>query len=1030
MLAYGRDILPILSDNCFLCHGPAESTREADLRLDDYEAAIASDALSPGDPATSLLVERILSTDPELQMPPPESNKKLTDAQKSMLQQWIAEGAEYQDHWSFVPPKKSGDLRNENPVDFFTRQKLKQVGLSLSPDADPNVLIRRITLDLTGLPPTPEHVANFIADSKDRGMDVAYESAVDRLLASPAYGERMALAWLDAARYGDTSVMHADGPRDMWPWRDWVIDAYNANMSFKQFTIEQLAGDLIPDATIDQKVAAGFNRNHATSDEGGAFAEELRVEYVVDRVQTTSTVWLGLTMECSQCHDHKYDPISQKEYYQFFAYFNNTADPGMQSRKGNQSPVVEVIDEEHEAKLADLKGQVESVREKIDAHRPSIEPQFVAWAKKATEDAMKSKEESTEEPKELEGLAHWYPLDESEGNELGNRLTGTSVTLERGKLESVEREGGIALKLNGSTQFLSSANAPNLKFNEPFSFAAWIKSDGKSGGAVFSRMDVANGHRGYDLWIQGRNVGTHVINKWPSNALKVVSKDQLQPDQWHHVVVSYDGGQKAEGVKIFIDGKLSENKVEQDSLDATIETEVPFKIGSRSSGANWKGEVDDIRIYERSLTEPEVPLAKNDPINGILATPDDQRSEEQNETIRRFYLANEDTEHQNLNAELAKATKQFSDAQAKPVTSMTMEDNAENKMRMTFVLDRGQYDSPKEDEPVAAGVPAALPPLSDDAPPNRLGLAHWLTQPDHPLTARVAVNRYWMMFFGEGLVRTAGDFGAQGTPPTHPDLLDWLAVDFVDSGWDTKRMIKQLVMSKTYRQSSRQESIHHQKDPVNEWLSRSPRFRLQGEMIRDQALAVSGLLVDQLGGPGVKPYQPPNIWNEVSLNGGLRYPQDKGGKLYRKSMYTYWKRSSPMPNMLIFDAPSREKCVVQRARTNTPLQALVTLNDPQFVEAARALAQRLIQSETEDTQRIELAYQLCTSRSANEREQAVAAQLLADQRERFAASPENATKFLAVGDSPRDESIEPAEHAAWTVIAQLILNLDETLTRG
>ncbi|TWT98993.1 DUF1553 domain-containing protein [Neorhodopirellula pilleata] len=1025
-LEYNRDIRPILSDNCFLCHGPAESTRAADLRLDDYEAALAAAVLNPGNPEASEFMDRILSDDVDLQMPPPDSNKKLSDAQKRLLQRWIAEGAQYQEHWSFVPPKKSVDVGTANPVDYFTQRRLKMAGLDLSPAADLNVLIRRVTLDLTGLPPTPQQVAAFIEDSDHRGIDVAYAGLVDRLLSSPAYGERMALAWLDAARYGDTSVMHADGPRDMWPWRDWVINAYNANMPFDQFTIEQLAGDLIPDASMEQKIAAGFNRNHATSDEGGAFAEELRVEYVVDRVQTTSTVWLGLTMECSQCHDHKYDPISQKEYYQFFAYFNNTTDPGMQTRDGNQTPVVNVIDDEYQAKLTDLELQVESARKNLEDHRQSIEPMFAAWAQQATVDAS----ESGEYEKDLAGLVHWYPLDESEGNELNNQLTGTSATLEKGKLESAERDGGAALKLNGSTQFICPQDSPTLKNDEPFSFTAWIKSDGKSGGAVFSRMDVANGYRGYDLWIQGRNVGSHIIHDWPTNALKVVSQDQLQTDVWQHVVVSYDGSQKAEGIKIYIDGKLSANKVEADTLNATIETDVPFKIGSRSTGANWKGEVDDIRIYEQALSEADVSLAKRDPVGGILATAPDQRSEEQIQILRRFYLANEDKVYQDLNTELAKVTKQLSETKANPVTSMTMQDNPESSMRMTFVLDRGQYDAPKKEEPITQGVPAALPPLPNDAPPNRLGLAQWLTQPDHPLTARVAVNRYWMMFFGEGLVRTVGDFGAQGAPPTHPDLLDWLAVDFVQSGWDVKRMVKQLVMSKTYRQSSRQEPAHRQHDPTNQWLAHSPRFRLQGEMIRDQALAVSGLLVDQLGGPGVKPYQPPNIWNEVSLNGGLRYPQDKGEKLYRKSLYTYWKRSSPMPSMLIFDAPSREKCVVQRARTNTPLQALVTLNDPQFVEAARALAQRLIQSESEDERRIELAYQLCTSRSANHRERDIVERLLNEQRQLFAASPESATKLLAVGESQRDESIEPCEHAAWTVIAQMILNLDETLTRS
>lgn len=1023
---FNRDIRPILSDNCFLCHGPAESTREADLRLDVREAAVASGALVAGKPEASDIVERVYSDDEDSVMPPADSNKHLTDKQRDLIKQWVAEGAEYQEHWSFVAPQKSTQFNSDRPIDYFVEKTLHAEGLALSPQADLRTLIRRVTFDLTGVPPTMAEVDSFLKDATTRGVDVAFETIVDRLLDSSAYGERMALAWLDAARYGDTSVMHADGPRDMWPWRDWVINAYNANMPFDQFTVEQLSGDLIPNATVEQKIASGFNRNHATSDEGGAFPEELRVDYVVDRVQTTATVWMGLTMECAQCHDHKYDPLSQKEYYQFFAYFNNTADPGMQTRNGNQSPTVDVIDKVRAGKLAELMTKIEATRKQRDAYKALVEPAFVAWAKIATEKAS-----SDDKPvKELTGLTHWFPLDETDGKELKNEISGSIATLEKGKLASGERDGNKTLKLDGRTQFFCAEQVPELKRINPFSFAAWIKYDGKSGGAIFSKMDVAQNHRGYDLWIQGANIGTHIINSWPGNALKVVSKDALKANTWQHVVVTYDGRSKANGVKIYIDGKLSKNTVEQDSLTGSIAAKVPFKIGSRSQGANWKGEVDDIRIYDRSLPTEEVSFAKGDVIGGILGTATEERTESQVETLRNYFLANEDAQYQKLSTELANVSKQHVNLNTKPTTTMVMQDNPKDKMRMTYVLDRGQYDSPKKEQAVQPGVPAALPALVEGSPKNRLGLAQWLVRPDHPLTARVAVNRYWMMLFGNGLVRTVGDFGAQGAAPSHPELLDWLAIDFVESNWDVKRMLKQIVMSKTYRQSSRQEKIHLEKDPTNRLLARAPRFRLHGEFIRDQALVLSGLLFDSVGGPSVKPYQPVNIWNEVSINKGLRYTQDKGQKLYRKSMYTYWKRSAPMPNMMIFDAPSREKCVVQRARTNTPLQALVTLNDPQFVEAARALAQRLIKSEHNESKRIDLAYQLATARGATQHEIKVLLNLLADQRKRFAADPESAKMFLAVGDSERDESIDMIEHAAWAVIAQMILNLDETLSRG
>ena len=953
-------------------------------------------------------------------MPPPKANKTLTPEQIKILETWIAEGAEYDEHWSFVPPERDSKIDN---LDHFIDLRLKAEGLTPQPEADRRTLIRRVTFDLTGLPPTPEEVESFVNDNSPK----AWEKVVDRLLASEHYGERMALAWMDAARYGDTSVMHADGPRDMWPWRDWVIRAYNSNMPFVQFTVEQIAGDLIPDASVDQKIASGFNRNHATSDEGGAFAEELRVEYVADRVQTTANVWMGLTMECAQCHDHKYDPITQKEYFQFFAYFNNTADPGMQTRNGNQAPFVEVPNKERDIKLAQLRKEIADAQHKIEAHRAKAAqlPEFKAWLEKASAKAKAS--EQSNQPKDL---AHWFPIDATL-KEFSDGVTGSPVVSERGKFAIGDRENSKTLKLNGGHSFKTDAPV-NLEFNKPFTFSAWVKPNGKANGAIFSKMDDKAAYRGFDFWTEGGKVGTHIVHQWESNALKVVSSDQLTPGKWQHVVLTYDGSSKAAGVKIYLNGKLSKNQVQADKLSKTIATSQPFRIGSRSTSSRWKGEIDDLRIYHRALGQFEIAAtAAGDPIESILATPANQRSESDKKVLLARYLGGEDKSFKKLNDAHQKIVKQEADLNKKPVTSMIMQDNPENKMRMTYILDRGAYDSPKKDEVIQPGTPDALPKMPDNALKTRLGLAKWLTEPNHPLTARVAVNRYWMMLFGEGLVRSVGDFGAQGTSPTHSDLLDWLAVDFVESSWDVKRMIKLIVSSKTYRRSSRVESLHREKDSANELLARAPRFRLQGEFIRDQALAVSGLLAKDVGGAGVKPYQPANIWNEVSLNGGLRYRQDKGEKLYRRSMYTYWKRSSPMPNMLIFDAPSREKCVIQRQRTNTPLQALVTLNDPQFVEAARALAERLILSGQKDPAKmIDLGYQLTTSRPASAREIKILTKLLRSNKERFQKNPEDAKQFLAIGESPRNSEIDQIDHAAWMVVAQTILNLDETLTRN
>ncbi|MFT6863207.1 MAG: hypothetical protein ACJAVK_001768 [Akkermansiaceae bacterium] len=1015
---FNRDVRPILSDTCFKCHGPGES--EGDLRLDDREDALDAGVLSPGDVTKSEIVKRLKSHDPEELMPPPDSNKRLTPEQIQTLETWIAEGAKYDDHWSFVPPKSDPSAKS---LDHFIDKRIADAGLKPMPEADLRTQIRRVTLDLTGLPPTPQEVEAFVAD---KAHD-AYGKVVDRLLASGAYGERMALAWMDAARYGDTSVMHADGPRDMWPWRDWVIEAYNKNMPFDQFTVEQLAGDLLPDATVSQKVASGFNRNHATSDEGGAFPEELRVEYVADRVQTTANVWMGLTMECAQCHDHKYDPVSQREYFQFFAFFNNTSDPGMQTRNGNQAPVVEVPDEDRMKQLAELHQDIEGAEQKAEEYRRKVSttPEYQAWLKGMSAEARKAKAR-----KQPDGLIHWFPI-AAAAKDFRDGLSGSVAIAEKGKFEVSDREGSKALKLNGRTQYKFETKV-DVEFDRPFTVAGWVKPSGKPSGAILSKMDEKAGFRGFDFWMEGGRIGTHIVNTWQSNALKVVSTDELKPNAWQHVVLTYDGSHKATGVKIFIDGKLSANRVDSDTLSATIVTCEPLRIGGRSTSSIWKGEVDDLRIYGRALAEDEIAsVAGGDPLQSILAMSAAKRQEDDNKVLLTRYLGTEDQIYKQLVAAQQKLFKQKSDLDDKPVTSMIMQDNPPHKMRMTYILDRGSYDSPKKGEVIEPGVPKAFPALPAGAPRNRLGLARWLTQPVHPLTARVAVNRHWMMLFGEGLVRSVGDFGAQGMAPTHPEMLDWLAVDFVESGWDVKRMIKQLVTSRVYRRSSRIESRHREKDLGNELLARAPRFRLQGEFIRDHALAVSGLLNPEIGGASAKPYQPANIWNEVSLNGGLRYRPDEGEKLYRRSMYTYWKRSSPMPNMMIFDSPSREKCVIQRQRTNTPLQALVTLNDPQFVEAGRALAQRLIQSgNAEASPRIDLCYRLATSRPATTREIEIVIRLFEKNLARFRENPEAAKQFLAVGESSRDESIDPAEHAAWMVVAQTILNLDESLTRN
>lgn len=1019
---FSRDIRPILSENCYACHGPDAENRKAKLRLDLKESAFKArdsyPAFTAGNLEESESWFRITTEDPEEVMPPPKTKKKLTKQQKELIKKWIVQGAKWNSHWAFEPPQKQAVPAGQHPIDFFIGKGHQEHGLKFSPFADPRTLARRLSFDLTGLPPTLEDLAKFKVD--DPGFEV--DPVINRYLASPQFGERMALMWLDAARYGDTSVMHADGPRDMWAWRDWAVRAYNENKPFNQFGIEQLGGDLIPEATLDQQIASGFNRNHATSDEGGAIAEELRIEYVVDRVRTTANVFMGLTMQCAQCHDHKYDPISQREYYRFFAYFNNHTDPGMQSRSGNQAPTINVPPREQAEKLAALSKKIEARNKDIEARRSAVRPQFEQWLAKAE----KSAGGTLPAPP---GLRHYFPLDEKDGDNVEASVGGGTGKL-NGKLQNTSRKGQTALKFDGGSSF-TFGSWPERRRKQPFTFAAWLKVPANGNGSVFARMDEGSSYRGYDLWLQNRQVGTHIINTWPGNALKVVSAQQLAENKWQHVAVIYDGSSKAAGIKIYIDGKLAGNKVEQDSLRDTIATNTPFKIGSRSKGGNYNGEVDELRIYNRALSAAEVQRLGDDPIKGILATPSDKRTRDQEAALVEHFLATGDSTYQKLVATRADLQRQKSElSNSKKTTSMIMGDNPPNKMRKTYILNRGAYDAPKKEEEIPAGTPAALPAIDPKAPQNRLTLAKWIFSDDHPLTSRVAVNMIWQSFFGTGLVATPGDFGAQGAYPTHPELLDWLAVDFRENGWDMKRLIRQILTSRTYQQSSRRRPGITSKDPENHFLARAPRFRLQGEFIRDNALALSGLLNPLMGGPGVKPYQPPGLWAQVGLGGNPKFKQDNGDKLYRRSIYTYWKRSAPAPNMQIFDAPTREICVMKRPRTNTPLQALVTMNDTQFVEAARMLAQRAMKEggATAESQGC-YAFELATARKPNALEIATIDKVYKRAFTKYLTSPDLAKQLLQVGEAKRDEALPVAEHAALTNVTSMILNLDETLTR-
>ena len=1022
LVQFNRDVRPILSNNCFQCHGPDAQHREAELRLDrqqGIEGAFGSAGL-----AGSEGWERIISSDADLRMPPPESHKELSPPEIEILKRWIEQGGSWQDHWSFLAPQRPPipqtpfDKWGVNPIDAFVGNRMKARGLSPSPPADRERWLRRVTFDLTGLPPTVEEIDDFL---RDRSMD-AHERVVDRLLESDHFGERMALAWMDAARYGDTSVYHADGPRDMWPWRDWVIRAYNNNLPFDRFTIEQIAGDLLPSSTIDQKVAAGFNRNHGTTDEGGAIAEEYRVEYIVDRIKTTSTVWMGLTMECAQCHDHKYDPISQQEYYQFFAFFNQSTDKGMQTRNGNAEPRIDIFDPLNRFKQRSVERQLASLETERATHLTTITSDFQAWLKERSGEVDRS-------PKAPEDCLARFTLDHESGKQVANQIVDSQAGQVEGEPKWIAGKLNQAFRCDDKT-YLNLGNLAGFERTDAFSYGAWIYPDDKVNGAVLARMDDGNQHRGFDLFWSDGHVAVHLVHEWPGNALKVTTKEKFAKKQWQHVMVAYDGSSQAKGIEIFVNGESQPVEINHDTLKDSIKTDKPLLAGRRHPGSPFRGTIDDIRIFARKIDASEVQAIRDfDPVFPLLRIAAEERTEDQISQIRKYYVKNHDTVAIRLANRIDELTQQGQQLAAPVSTVMTMQDA--EQPRMTYVLNRGSYDAPLEDQPVQPGVLRALPPVSPDAPANRLGLAEWLVSGDHPLTARVAVNRYWSLFFGEGIVRTLGDFGSQGNWPTHPALLDWLADEFVTSGWDVKYLIRQIVTSATYRQSSKATQESWSIDPDNRWFGRGPRFRLQGEFIRDNALAASGLMVKQIGGPSTKPYQPDGLWNEVSLSGNLRFKQDQGEKLYRRSMYIYWKRSAPMPVMTIFDAPTREKCVMQRSRTNTPLQALVTMNDPQFVEAARQLAERSIREAGDSTaDQITRGYRLATGSRPTADTLSVLLDAYQEELLVFTRSPERAEQLLSIGDSKRSPTIPMPQHAAMTMVMSLILNLDETLTRG
>ena len=1029
-LTFNRDVRPILADACFHCHGPDSVTRKADLRLDTEAGFFGKDGgaeavVVPGKPEESSLYDRLVTDNPDDLMPPPDSHKELKPEQIEIVRRWIAEGAKWQPHWSFVKPEKPAEPEVSkpdwvtNPIDHFILAGLDKAGLSPAPEADRRALARRAALDLTGLPPSPGEVEAFLADEDPK----AYEKLIDRTLASPRWGEHRGRYWLDAARYADTHGLHFDNYREMWLYRDWVIGAFNKNQPFDQFTIEQIAGDLLPNPSESQLIATGFQRCNMTTNEGGTIDEENLALYAADRVQTMGWVYLGLTLNCSQCHDHKFDPLSMRDYYSMAAFFRNTTQAPKDGNVKDSGPVLVVPSEADRPRWNALPGEIATAAVKRDERRKAARPDFEKWLASATPAML-------EEGAMAEKLDVHFPLNEGKGGALAARLPADRMGTapEAIAWAAGGKFGSAPVLRKGATADLGDLG--NFARNEPFSVAAWVRLEKEGSGAVVARMDVGQGYRGWDLLVEGRNLAFHLIDTWPDNALKAgTQRPALNPGQWSHVVVTYDGSGKAGGVRFYVNGKEAPVRALSDKLkpDAETRNNTPLRLGQRSSSAFLEGgQVQDLRIFARRLSATEADRLQQIPALHAALAAGAKRNPKQIESLFAHYLANRDAPWQELDRTVAKLEGERETIKARSAVTHIQEEKKDSPA-MANLLMRGAYDQVGEE--VAAAPPAVLHDLPAGAPANRLGLAQWLVDPTNPLTARVTVNRFWQEIFGTGLVATPDDFGIMGAAPSHPELLDWLAVTFVESGWDVKGLFKTILLSSTYRQAALTSPEKLEKDPDNRLLSRGPRFRMDAEMIRDAALAASGTLSTKMGGPGTKPYQPENVWEVVGM-GNARYEQDKGENLYRRSVYNYWKRMAPPASLEIFNATNREVSCVKRDRTNTPLQALVTLNDPQYVEAARRLAEVALKEGAGNEDRaLDLVARRVLSRPLREAETNLMDSTRLSLLTHYRDHPADAAALLAVGETPPDKTLDPVLLAAWTMVCNQLMNLDEFLNK-
>ena len=1046
---YNFHVKPILSDRCYACHGPDAQNREAGLRLDEEVSAYAAlesgegTAIVAGNTQRSLMVHRILSDNPETVMPPPESNLSLTDEERAILIKWIEQGAEYKAHWAFAKPKKGkapnagADWAN-NEIDHFIAQKLEQQNIAPAPEANREQLIRRAFFDLTGLPPSLADLDRWMNDTRPD----YYEQMVDSLLEAPAYGERMAAHWLDVARFADSEGYLDDFHHTFWPYRDWVIEAFNKNLSYADFILWQVGGDQMPNPGKEQILATAFNRNHKQNSEGGVIPEEFRVEYVADRTNTVGSAFMSLTVGCARCHDHKYDPFSQENYYELFGFFNSTIERGdgifslnaiefgqmvPNEKSMNAGPVLALPDPEVEKVRAYLLGEIEKKQKEIHRQSDANTAEFQAWLEKQRN--AKSLEEAVRK-----STVSYLPFDDMANGKTTDARPGAPKATYWGSIEPAPGKKGQAVRSNAHGQLVAQGEPSTFERNEPFTISFWIQTPKvfEDAHVLYNGNDRIQGYRGWDIVLDTNRVHFRLNHAHPYQSLDIRTTDPLPLDEWVHFVWTYDGSSDAKGMKVYQDGELVETDIRRNYLyrsakpyfDFASTVYKPYKgliIGNRHYDQDFTGGlVDEVRILNREA-DPFVAMYLFEEEKGKQAFSEALASQDRG--LDRFYDLFVDDGLEGKRSKLRELQYQEIHAIDTVQEIMVMGDMLNE--RPTYVLDRGVYDA--HGQQVQKGVPESILPWPEDLPKNRYGLGQWLIHPDHPLTSRVAVNQFWYLMFGRGIVETVEDFGNQGALPTHPELLDWLAVDFQESGWNVKMLLRKMLTSATYKQSSKIRSELEEIDPDNYLLARGPRYRRSAEMVRDNILASSGLLSPVLGGPSMFPYQPPGLWKEVMTHGFFpEYEVDYENGLYRRSIYTFWKRNMPPPGMLIFDAASRGECQVRRQRSNTPLQALLLLNDPQMIEGCRVLAENMWSlADGDPATAISQAFRQLTSRQPTEREQALLQQQFEEELQYFEEKEERAFAYLDVGHKPLAEGLPSTKVAALARVSNTILNTTE-----